>query len=631
MSQTVKTLAFIIVAGLSLVIAWSTHKSYEPVDLSDFSDVGEDFYPKFEDPNIATAMQVAAYNSETGKTDVFKVEFKDGLWRIPSHHNYPADAEDRLAKTAATMIGVKRKAMVERAKAAHKRYGLLDPTNTETTSTEGHGDRVTLYKDDEILADLIIGNKVENEEETYYVRRSDEDRFYTADLGQLDISTKFSDWIASDILDVNKNKIRELIIDRYQIDEAQGSIIKGDRMVLDRESATAAWNLKGLDEAKEKLKTADIDSMLTALDDLEIVGVRPKPPGISADLKTDDGISIDSFEMMQLQDRGFFIVPSQGRILSNEGEVLVGTDTGALYVLRFGEEFSATDIELEAGSKNKGEAKAEKPKAEAEPKSEEEEITEEVKDGLKKSRFVFVTVQFDKELLGEVPIEPTKPEPPVKEEAKPEGEAKPEAAADDAKVDDVKTDDAEQKPEDSVVKLQKEYEAALVKYEDELAVYSIRKREYDEKTEQGQKQVSELNRRFADWFYVISADVFDRMKLNRVDLIENIAPPATEEPATQQPPTQNPTPPKSDNPAPTEPVTETTEKVESDQPAMKKPESETPQEPADKESPTQDPVEKKTETPVEKPAETPESENKTDPESNDAAAPPEIKPATSAE
>ena len=30
--------------------------------------------------------------------------FKDNKWVIPSHYNYPADARDRLSKTAAAVM-----------------------------------------------------------------------------------------------------------------------------------------------------------------------------------------------------------------------------------------------------------------------------------------------------------------------------------------------------------------------------------------------------------------------------------------------------------------------------------------------------------------------------------------------
>ena len=43
--------------------------------------------------------------------------------------------------------------------------------------------------------------------------------------------------------------------------------------------------------------------------------------------------------------------------------------------------------------------------------------------------------------------------------------------------------------------------------------------EYNDKLEKAQVQVSELNARFADWYYVISDDVFKDVHLTRKDII----------------------------------------------------------------------------------------------------------------
>ncbi|TWT55616.1 hypothetical protein KOR42_27430 [Thalassoglobus neptunius] len=531
MSQSVKTLVFAGVALLSLGVGFATHRIYKPADLEGFSDVGMEFFPEFTDPNAVTGLRVASFNEETGQTDLFSVQFKDGTWRIPSHHDYPADGEDQLSTTAASMIGVERQALVERTKAAHKRYRLLDPLEQEDSSSEGFGDRITLTKGEEVVADFIVGMPVEGQENTYYVRAAGEDRFYTANLGEFEISTKFSDWILKDILDIDRNNVNELIVDRYQVDEARGVVVQGDRLILNRDGAEADWQLEGLDGATEELNATNINEMLLALDDLSIVGVRKKPDGISADLKAEEGVSITAFDMLDLQDKGFFIDQRQGRILSNEGEVLVGTNDGVLYVLRFGEEFTGTDVDIEVGKKA-GEGEDSKESSDEEESSEEssdekeedEEAgseTEETSDDLTKSRYLFVTAQFDPALLGEKPTPPVKPEPPAQEA---DAEKSEDAAADsesDAEGDaNAEQSEDDNESNDEASKAQKEYKAALARYEEDQEVYEIALRDYEEKLKAGEERVVDLNHRCADWYYVIGADVFDRMKLNRTDLVE---------------------------------------------------------------------------------------------------------------
>ena len=46
------------------------------------------------------------FDEETAAARPFKVTNNNGLWTIPSHHDYVADGEDRLAQTAAGMITI---------------------------------------------------------------------------------------------------------------------------------------------------------------------------------------------------------------------------------------------------------------------------------------------------------------------------------------------------------------------------------------------------------------------------------------------------------------------------------------------------------------------------------------------
>jgi len=560
MNQTAKTLIFVGVAAASVAVAAGTYYSNRPADIADFSDVGDKFYPKFEDPAQATALRVAAYNESTGKTEVFKVENKEGLWQIPSHHNYPADGKDRLGKTAASMIGVVRQALVERSKTAQRRFEVLDPLDTDVSGTEGRGDRITLYKGDDILVDFIVGKKVENSSNLYYVRRADEERIYTADLGNLQVSTKFADWIEKDILQVQSADVRELLISRYYVDEAQGKVVQEGQIELKRGTGNDPWNLKDLKPETEKLKLAEVNSLLTSLEELKIVGVRRKPEALIAGLKSEEGkISIDPFIARDLQQKGVFISKG-GEFIYNEGKVNVGTDQGVLYELGFGEEFSGSDLDIEIGGEKSAAAEAktleketadEKSPADKADKKESDEKSpqankkkqdssatddkkddnEDAKPGEKKSRYLFVTVYFDKSLLGPAPAAPTAPEKPKPAVDQKAGDKKETAAKDagktpEEKKTDEKTDsaDADKKSDANKSDPQKAYEDALKEYELQKEVYEAKKKDYAEKIKAGEKRVAELNARFADWYYVISEDVFDKLKLKREALVEPATP-----------------------------------------------------------------------------------------------------------
>ena len=56
-----------------------------------------------------------------------------------------------------------------------------------------------------------------------------------------------------------------------------------------------------------------------------------------------------------------------------------------------------------------------------------------------------------------------------------------------------------------------------------------KQQDYDKKLEAGRTRVKELNDRFADWYYVISDDVYQKIRLNRDNIVKAKEPAASEE------------------------------------------------------------------------------------------------------
>lgn len=73
MTETQRTLTFVGVAALSLVVALFAAPS-APKAPEAFSEVGTEFYPEFTDPAAAKQLQVIAYNPDTAEARVFGVE-----------------------------------------------------------------------------------------------------------------------------------------------------------------------------------------------------------------------------------------------------------------------------------------------------------------------------------------------------------------------------------------------------------------------------------------------------------------------------------------------------------------------------------------------------------------------------
>src|SRR5262249_5952265 len=134
-----------------------------PKSPKEFSQVGTEFYPNFTDASAAKSLQVVSYNPDTAAIRVFGVvQDSNGIWKIPSRNNYPVDGKDRLAKTATSVIGIKRESLAGQRKNQHAEFGVLDPLAENVSDFKGVGNRLTLKdgKDGKVLVDLIIGKEV---------------------------------------------------------------------------------------------------------------------------------------------------------------------------------------------------------------------------------------------------------------------------------------------------------------------------------------------------------------------------------------------------------------------------------------------------------------------------------------
>ncbi|KAA3637759.1 MAG: DUF4340 domain-containing protein [Calditrichaeota bacterium] len=348
MNEMKKTLIYTGVAlGLLLIAYFVTPERITP---EAFQDQGEQFFPEFTDPNTAMTLEVIEFDKNTGAPKPFKVTFENDRWLIPSEYNYPADARDRLAQTAAGIIELKKDDVRSDNTSNYVLTGVIDPLD-ETAGLEGRGTRVTIKGENEvILADIIIGNPVEGKSDYRFVRLPEQKRVYAAKVN-LDLSTKFQDWIETDLLLAVKDSINFLLIQDYSINERTGKLNNKDFIALNKKNNE--WKADKMPSGKVVSKAA-IDSMLFALTELRIVGVRPKPPGVSASLqKLSQGkTEIKQSDMRSLQSRGFYFT-GEGQLVSNEGELTVRTTEGVQYKLRFGEVVSGEQIEGQAPQENR--------------------------------------------------------------------------------------------------------------------------------------------------------------------------------------------------------------------------------------------------------------------------------------
>ncbi len=332
-----------------------------------FDDQGEPFFPGFDDPQAPKTIEVIDYDAATATASPLKVEFKDNRWGIPSHHDYPADAENRLADTAAALMALRKDIVVSDRIEDHGRYGVVDPLDDRTASLTGRGKRVTLKgENDQVLADFVIGKPAEGKSGYRYMRVPAQRRIYSVKTDAR-VSSRFEDWIETDLLKLEAGDIRKITINSYSINERLGRLENSERTILTKRKDR--WLL-----GRRRLRGKKIDALTDALDNLRIVDVQPKPENLTRDLKTPEGIRLSMESVVSLRRKGFFITPL-GQLLSNEGEILVETANGIQYTLRFGEVAPAGTGTLAAPSEQEGEQASETK-------------------GTEERRYLFITVDY---------------------------------------------------------------------------------------------------------------------------------------------------------------------------------------------------------------------------------------------
>lgn len=327
MRESIKTLAFVLVAACLAILASVVEPENATPKL--MSDQGEEFYPKFRDPQAVKTIEVIDYDESTATARPFQVEQQKGRWVLSSNNNYPVDIGDRLVKTAGALMDLKKDLVKSDSVLDHAKYGVVDPLDQKAAGLTGRGKRVTLRdarKD--VLADFIMGKPVEGQAGSRYVRVPGEKRVYAVKT-DADPSTKFSDWVNSGIARIPVAAIRRVSIVSYQVDEASGTLANLDQVPLTHEGD--AWKMAGA----EQLNLPVIQTMARTLENLRIVDARPKPDALAKSLRSGQ-VEVTIESALSLRQKGFFVTPN-GRLMANEGEMSVDTVNGVVYQLRFGE------------------------------------------------------------------------------------------------------------------------------------------------------------------------------------------------------------------------------------------------------------------------------------------------------
>ncbi|MDR3110746.1 MAG: DUF4340 domain-containing protein, partial [Planctomycetaceae bacterium] len=232
MKETTKTSIFLALAVLLAVLAVFTRPVAREMSSRDM--VNKPLFPKFNDPLGIKSLEITKVGS-LGQQLSFKIAETAGVWTIPTHEYYPADAKDRMpqvaeALTDLTVIEVANDfANSKDVEADQAMYGVLDPSSDKGGPSDGMGTRVKVTgQNDEVWVDMIIGKEVESPnspddsdgapKRLRYVRVADEQAVYVVAIELDRFSTRFEDWIEKNLLDISSFDIKQVFIDEYSLD-----------------------------------------------------------------------------------------------------------------------------------------------------------------------------------------------------------------------------------------------------------------------------------------------------------------------------------------------------------------------------------------------------------------------------
>lgn len=516
MNEQNRTMIHAAIAGVvALLVVFEVVRT-NTGPIQDGPKPGEVLFPKFQDPSEAKSLKIVKFDEKLGIMKDFEVAEVKGRWSIPSQDNYPADAKDRLRDVATTLIDLKSLDVASEVAEDHQLLGVVEPVKGQTKAgDQGVGELVVVQDDKgDDLFKLIVGKEAAAEGDAAgtgqrFVRKPGEDVVWVAKIDMTKLPIDFDQWIEKDLLQLNALDVSKVTLKDYNVLSPAGD---GRYGMFPRMDATVAWNSEkgewqlerllryaqnqktptadGIGEQEELNKTK-LDELKTALDDLKIVNVKRKPPGVDSTLRATPELLNNREGLISLQELGFFPTDEKdGQLIisSSNGEVIIDMKDGVQYILRFGNVASDVAGALEG----------------------------------KLNRYLFVSAALAPDLLTppKLEAEPAGPEPAAP--AKPTEESKSGGGGADQEGDEPK------EPAKDPAKVNEPVKPGPPPMVDpaQAAIERIRKEnrrkmeDWDDRKKKATARVTELNARFADWYYVISEDVYKKIHLSRADIIK---------------------------------------------------------------------------------------------------------------
>ena len=546
MKENKTTIVFLAAAAVCIALAIFT----SPVKRDPSSKVNRMGQPLFEtfDPREATGIEIVEMDEEELEAKSIEVAQTNKGWLIrrPGKPDYPANADNQVKDVSTILFDVRILDQAGEGAGEHAKFGVLDPTRAQPGES-GVGRMIALKNNSgSNLAQLIIGNEVDGLVNTHFVRKPDENEVYRVEMQNVnDVSTKFVDWVEKDFLDLDKWNIKQVTFDNYEVKD--GKMVASEKQILDY--ADSEWKLIGsLLSENEELNKEKLDDMKDAFDDLEIIDVEKKPAVLASSLREgNEFVAANNVQELKnsaksLFDKGFLTVEMAGKdgkpmkyedgkpklqVVSKKGEIVVGMKDGVEYVLRFGEAYRGPEEDENATGDSRyiyayarvNPNLLDQPELEPLPapfvapkkKSDDSSKPSKEKKGVKGP-------EGEKGKQSPPPLNPPGPPPNFTPPSPPPGKppvtlSKEVQSSTASSEKDSNSSSADQ--ELTKKKADREAEIARVKSSN-----ARKQKEFNDKVAEAQKRVRELNENLADWYYVISNEVYEKIRLDRQDFVK---------------------------------------------------------------------------------------------------------------
>ncbi|RMF37305.1 MAG: DUF4340 domain-containing protein [Planctomycetota bacterium] len=482
------TLVFVVLAAISAGLAWWS----KPEAISKESDVtedrvGQDVFPGFNDPELAASLEIIQYDETLAQLKPFVVakDRQTGLWKLPSHDGYPADAAEQVRDATTPLIGLRILSIASTDRGDHELYGVVSPEDSSLAAGSSGIGMLVRLKDatGKVLAALIIGKEVEGTVGQRYVRIPTEDVVYTVEIDTRAFTTDFRDWIDDQLLDVRGFDIARVGVRDYELVQQANNTMGLTRnfdATVAYDAAQNRWSLVDYrvyrggaalpaePEPGQTLNTRFLNDLRIAVQDLQIINVKRKPAALAEALRAETIELKDQQSIASLQEQGYF--PAQGpqgtEIYASGGETIIGTVDGVEYVLKFGKAAASLGALGGDGQADSG--------------------------GL--SRFLIVQARLDPAQF---------PQPDL--------EVLPET------VEELLARDKEQLGDDAPAdETEEELRERLEVVREQIAKENQRKiDERNERMEAARQRVEALNARFSDWYYIVADNLYRRLRITR--------------------------------------------------------------------------------------------------------------------